>query len=114
MIVPIDVTLSPGLRELMVAFLREANAADTVPQTLTLLRNQPSVPTGQEWYFGTYTPEEIDPLLAEYETNGTPLLYSTDGLVFVIPQFNFVHELRGKLLELGEHGLLVLDHASGA
>jgi len=114
MVEPIDITLAPGLRELMVTFLRDVNSSDSAVHTLTLMRNQPSVPTGQEWYFGTYTSEDIDPLVPEFEARGTPLLYSFADLVFVIPQFNLVHELRGKLLELGQHGLLVLDRASGA
>lgn len=114
MIVPLDSTLSPGLRDLMVALLEQANAADGDARTLTLLRNRPANPTGEEWDFGTYTATQIDSLTPEYEAKGKPLLYSIDELVFVIPQFDVVDELRGKLLDLGTHGLVLHDRASGA
>ena len=112
--VAIDVTLSPSLRELMVESLREANSAGGDTRTLTLLRNRPVVPTGEEWYFGTYTSENVDALTPEYEAKGTPLLYSIENLIFAIPQFEVVDELRGKLLDLGQHGLLLRDRVSGA
>jgi len=64
------------------------------------------------WTIGAYGPENIEHVAPELERLGKPLLYSADGFVVAIPQFDLVSELVGKLADYRDNRLVLNDRES--
>jgi hypothetical protein len=102
----IDVTFTAEARRVIDAFL---SSIVDYPPTLALMKGRASGDTEDCWRYGAYGPDNIkhvEPPLLEL---GKPLLYAVDGYIAAVPQFQFIHELEGKSLSVGERGLVVVE-----
>ena len=61
------------------------------------------------WGYGAYAPENISSIEPELRELGYPLIYKICGLEIAIPQHIFVHELNGKVIEIIDGRMAVLD-----
>jgi hypothetical protein len=102
----IDLTFTEEARSRITAFL---GSITEYSPTLTLMKGTTNDDSTQRWTYGAYGPENIKTVEALLLERGKPLLYSVDGMVAAIPQFEFVHELEGKTMGLGVRGLVVLE-----
>ena len=76
--------------------------------TLTLMKGRVTGDTEERWRYAAYAPENVKAVTAMVAEHGKPLLYSFDGFIAAIPQFQLIDELAGKTLGLGERSLVVL------
>ena len=109
-ITPLDLTLSLEVKAYIGAFLQ--GITDYTP-TLTLLKARRDDDTEDRWMYAAYGPENISAMTPDLESRGHALLYSFDGLVAAIPQFDLLSELAGKMLALGPKGLIVAPRTFG-
>jgi len=104
----IDLKFTPEARSRIESFL---NSITEYPPTLTLMKSSSSGNPTERWVYGAYGPENIASVEPWLRERGHPLLYSVDGLIAAIPQFQYVHELEGKTLGLGVGGLALLERS---
>ncbi len=109
-IIPLDLTLTLEVKAHFGAFLE--GITDFTP-TLTLLKARRGGDTEDRWLYAAYSPEQIMVLTPELEAQEHALLYSFDGMVAAIPQFNLLPELSGNKLALGPRGLAVVPRHFG-
>ena len=103
---PIALTFSPQARAKIDAFLARITG---YPPTLCIMKGRTLPETDDKWTYGAYGPDNLKALAPDLDRLGKPLLYAVDGLSVAIPQYHLVHELEGKVLELGEGCLIVRD-----
>ena len=106
MLAAIDLTFTEEARSRIASFL---GSITEYPPTLTLMKGTTNNDSTERWTYGAYGPENIKAVEPSLLERGKPLLYSVDGMVAAIPQFQLVHELEGKTLGLGVRGLAVLE-----
>jgi hypothetical protein len=104
----VDVKFTEEARSRIDAFL---SLITDYPPILALMKGRASGDTVERWRYAAYGPENIKHVEPELLQLGKPLLYAVDGYVAAIPQFQFIHELEGKSLGIGERGLVVLERA---
>jgi hypothetical protein len=102
----IALAFSPQARAKIDAFLARITE---YPPTLCIMKGRTLPETDDKWTYGAYGPDNLKALAPDYERLGKPLLYAVDGLSVAIPQYQLVHELEGKVLELGDGCLIVRD-----
>lgn len=94
----LDVKFTPEARARIVQFL--ASIRDYEP-TLALMKGWTDSDPELRWRYGAWAPAHVERLGPAFEGQGHPLLYSVDGFVVAIPQYQFIPELEGKTLGLG-------------
>jgi len=109
-IAPLDLKLAPDAKARMLTFISSITEYEA---TLCLMKGRTNDEPDERWSYGSYGPENIASVGPELERRGHALLYSVEDLVIAIPQFNFVPELAGKTLGLGNRDLVVLHRAPG-
>src|SRR2546423_9311170 len=100
----LKVTITPEARNRALTLL--ANT-DVHNPTLCLMKGRSLGESEDRWGWGIYGPDNIKFLKPNLALRGHTLLYEVDGLMVAIPQSNFVRELDGKTLGVGERGLVV-------
>ncbi len=109
-VTPLDLTFSPQAKARVCAFLD--GITDYQP-TLCLTKGWTDNDPEMRWTYGAYGPDNIAHVAPELESRGHALLCSVEDLTVAIPQFQFLSELIGKVLDLGRKGLVVLDRGHG-
>ena len=103
---PLDLKLTPEARDRFLDFL---SGITEYPPTLCLMKGVRFEEPEDYWTYGAYAPQNIEGVTPMLKEHGHPLLYLVDGMVIAIPQPQFVSELVGKTLALGDGRLLVLS-----
>ena len=102
----IDVELTTEAREQ--ALLLLANSSIATP-TLCLMKGRASYDTEDRWRWGIYGPDNISQVTSDLARVGYGLLYDFAGFKVAIPQPQLLPELLGKTLQVGRHGLIVVN-----
>ena len=109
-VAPLDLKFTPEAKARVLRFL---GSITDYPPTLTLMKGRTLPDPEERWGYGAYAPTNIEFVAPGLEQLGHPLLYSFDDLTVAIPQFQFISELVGKTLALGERGLVVRERTGG-
>ena len=107
----LDLTFTPEARERALSFL---SSITDYPPTLCLMKAVSLDEPEGWWTYGVYAPSNIEVVEPALRERGHALLYRADGLLVAIPQYQFVPELVGKTIGLGDGRLLVLQRAPRA
>jgi hypothetical protein len=103
---PLDLTFSPEAKAQVMTFL--ASITDYQP-TLTLMKGTRNNDSELRWLYGAYAPSNIAHVAPLVERSGYALLYAVEDLTVAIPQFQYLPELKGKMVELGHKQLVLVD-----
>lgn len=110
MIEEINIEFTDGAVEQFASFL--ARITDYEP-TLCLYKGRNDDESDDYWGYGVYSPENIETLGPELNKQGHPLLYKISGLVVAISQPDKIAELKGKIIDIGEKSLELIDKNNG-
>ena len=85
-----------------------SRVADYVP-TLCLYKGRNDGESDDYWGYGVYSPENIEALKPELKKQGHHLLYKISDMVVAISQADKIDELEGKIIDIGEKSLELID-----
>ena len=106
MIEKIDIEFSDRAVKQFNNFL--ARIADFTP-TLCLYKDRNDDETEEYWGYGVYSPDNIKIIEPELNKQDYPLLYKISDMVVAIPQSDKIDELKGKVIDIGEKSLELID-----
>ena len=107
---PLDLTFSPEAKAWIRTFL--AGITEYQP-TLTLMKGWTDDEHELRWTCGAYAPDNIAHVAPEVERCGYALLYEVEDLTVAIPQFQYLPLLKGKMFDLRQRELVLVNRERG-